>query len=211
MVRSRILKTQENIDEIYYGLQYDLQYLPYRDNYINYVLGNFLDIQHIQPQQRSYSVGIGDICVESPNGLGGGTSNKAFNIVFDLGKLMRVVLDKGSDFIGASPIGLVITAIKLCAQIHALRYIPIDERHAITIVALWELKNSHNSFVSGGNILSRVNKKFRQVNRNPLTVDELNTILGNLDDLRCIQMHSNGTILLKEKINDGSRQLRRLY
>lgn len=210
MTRTTTINAEEKIDEIYWGLQYDLMYLKNKDVSIEYILGNFIAIQSAEHQNRNYGVGIGDICLEAPTGLGGGRSSKAFNIVFDLRRLMKVVFDKGTDFIGASPIGVVITAIKLCAQIYNLRHIHIDERHAIVVVALWQLKSPVNGLVYGAGLLSRVNKLFREVSRSPLTSPELSIILGNLHNLRCIQMNPNGTIMPREKIKN-SYNLGRLY
>ena len=122
----------------------------------------------------------------------------AFAAVF--GKLMRVLCDKGLDLIVTSHMGVAITAIKLCAQIYGLRNVPIEERYAIVIVALWEDRNIFTDLVHTHNLLHRINKKFRKVNRNLLTPPELNAILSDLDDLRCIRFNPNGTIQLIEEI-----------
>lgn len=202
MIQTAGIDPQEKLREIVYCLQNDLRNWQNRDELIRFVLGNFSDIQPIT-QARSRGASIGSINLASPNGIGGATSSKAYNIIFDMGKLMRVLGDKGTDFIGASPIGVIITAVKLCAQIYGLRNISIEERYAITLVALWEQRSIFNGLVYYDNLLNRVNKKFKEASRTPLTSYELNTILSRLHDLRCIQMNPNGTIEPKEQIING--------
>lgn len=202
MKRPIAVSPQEKLNETYWGLHRELKNLSNKDACIDYVLRNFTTIQHIPQTNSSYGVGIGDICLESPDGVGGGTSSKAFNFVFNIGKLRRLLVNKSVDLLLASNLGLLITAVKLCAQIYRLKNVQIEERHAIVMVALWRECNILTNQVYDVNLVQRINRQFRKANRHGINMNELTSILSDLDDLHCIQLNPNGTITLKEKIKE---------
>jgi len=82
-----------------------------------------------------------------------------------------------------------------------LTKIKIEERHAMVIASLWKLRNAADLLVPRKDLTERINEIFKSLNKSLLTDMELDSILSDLDDIKCIRLNKEGTVSLIEEVN----------
>lgn len=140
--------------------------------------------------------------LKSSTGEGGAKTIKPGNILLNLKSLFYDALEGGVAIFTTleNKYLLALSVLFIARKILNTRSLTISERHSITLVTLWDLRNQTNDIVLGQGLLEKVNHKFLALDKPILTQTEFDNILTDLSNLKSIRLNSDGTISLLEQI-----------
>ena len=144
----------------------------------------------------------GQVRLHTDSGIEGGFSVKPGNIRINFKKVLDTVAETGLSVFEAleHPWLLLVVGLLTTKKALNLAKIKIEERHAMVIASLWKLRNAVDLRVPRKGLAERINEIFKQLNKNLLTDMELDSILSDLDDMKCIRLNSDGTVSLIEEV-----------
>jgi|YelNatPaOPRAMG01_1025707.scaffolds.fasta_scaffold92010_3 hypothetical protein len=121
-------------------------------------------------------------------GMGGGSSIKPGNIIFNWRKLLIEGAESILTIMGAASIPWMIPLAGLVVwnRVYSLLKIEINERHAAVLWVMWQNKDE-NRYVDQENILEWVNQSLESYNRILMDEEELKIILKELEEMEIIE------------------------
>jgi hypothetical protein len=127
-----------------------------------------------------------------PHGRGGGVSIKPGNIVLNW---RRLIFDGSEIAVAlkelANPLTAIFAALIIWNKVWSLLAVTISERHAALLLSMWLHRDTRDDVVRKEGLLSIVNQELAKWGKPPMAIDELETLLKDLERLECIEL-SNG-------------------
>jgi hypothetical protein len=160
----------------------------------------------ITPPSQDVSIGLVIAGVSGgPHGQGGGVSIKPGNIVLNW---RRLIFD-GSEIAVATkelghPLTAVFAALIIWNKVWSLLAIQISERHAALLLAMWLHRDTRSNVVRKEGLPSIVNQELAKWGKPPIAIDELETLLMDLERLECIEL-AEGDWWMREWIRKRTR------
>lgn len=145
-----------------------------------------------------FSDGLGQ---GAPN-VRGGISIKVSNfLLLDWRRLLVDVAESTLTIIGGSENHwlLVLAGLVVWNKIHSLAAVPISEKHAVVLWAMWQNRD-HDNQVEESKVYAAVNKHLRVRGRKRINTSDFEVILSDLQKMRCIERVEGSKWRLIERV-----------
>ncbi len=136
-----------------------------------------------------------------PGGVGSGASLKAGNVILDWKKLLVEGSESLFAIVGATAMPWLIPFVGLVVlnRVHSLLKVEISERHAAVVWTMWSHAGAQRVF-EPDELLTLVNQEVVTFDRPIFSEQELETVLTELEKMRCIEKADAGAWRLREKV-----------
>ena len=133
-------------------------------------------------------------------GIGGGTGTKPGNISFNLRNMAEhsAYPEIAIGAAIASPFITIFTILKLLTFLRSSMTINLTDRHTAIV---WTMSTYNNiSYFDKTQLLELVNQELANNNRSPMKQQELDTLLNELEEHKCIKKVDTDKWVLEEKV-----------
>src|SRR5690606_37591437 len=94
------------------------------------------------------------------------------------------------------PLAALLILDKLCSRTK----IDFDEAHAMTIKIMWENRDEERNWIDEAKAHRFYNEYLKSNNRNTIIINEFQSILFDLEKMKCIKKNIHGIWWLKESV-----------
>ncbi len=158
----------------------------------NFIINKYC--QFTPPESVSGAITTGN------GGIGGGTGTKPGNISFNLSNMAEhsAYPEIAIGAAIASPFITIFTILKILTFLRSSMTINLTDRHTAIV---WTMSTYNNiSYFNKTQLLELVNQELANNNRHPMTQQELDTLLKELEEHKCIKKVDTDKWALEEKV-----------
>jgi hypothetical protein len=129
-----------------------------------------------------------------------GSSIKPGNIFLNMRKLIIDSSEIGLTIAGvaAQPYLIPLAALVIWNKVWSRIKIDLDESHAMTIKLMWENRDKERNWIEEEKAFRLYNDYLESLNRNTIVLREFQSILSDLERMKCIEKTGNGIWWLRE-------------
>ncbi|WP_320052485.1 hypothetical protein [uncultured Acetobacteroides sp.] len=134
-----------------------------------------------------------------------GSSIKPGNIVLDMKKLLINSAEIGLTIAGviSTPYLIPLAALVVWNKVWSNVKIDLDENHAMTIMLMWENRDTTNNKIDEIDAYNLFNQYLKSKNKNEVILEDFRKVLFDLEKMQCIKKSGTTKWWLREWVKKG--------